>query len=344
MQSQIYKNETYRNIKKNKNMKKILFILCFIQCFMLKAQTQTVVSPYGKKITFNPVFPYIGENGLTLTDHNLQLGGSLLKATTLTASSSNTLLLKGLQTGNSFTDQVVVTDPATGALKKVAPTVVTGLEPWYNIADNTPATANTQDIYQMGNVGIGQNAANTKLDLKNATAGALQIQDGTQKAGFVLKSDADGVGTWQVNDLSTNVVKGTITNVPINFTGSGYAGCSITLSTGNWAIYAGLLINNKTGVVTTPINNTFDARFIFYSSSTATSTTGYTFIDSNQIIFNFGDSGINPNPSSIMFLNGGIRVNVTAASLTLYLWDFGSSSNLSIKNDPENFLYAIQVQ
>ncbi|MDP9957869.1 hypothetical protein J2X97_003541 [Epilithonimonas hungarica] len=30
-----------------------------------------------------------------------------------------------------------------------------GTEPWYNVATNTGATANTQDIYQMGKVGVG---------------------------------------------------------------------------------------------------------------------------------------------------------------------------------------------
>ncbi|OZI09725.1 hypothetical protein BWI93_02345 [Siphonobacter sp. BAB-5385] len=31
------------------------------------------------------------------------------------------------------------------------------IEPWYNVATRTPATANTQDIYQLGKVGIGTN-------------------------------------------------------------------------------------------------------------------------------------------------------------------------------------------
>ncbi|MPT32485.1 MAG: hypothetical protein E2600_12655 [Chryseobacterium sp.] len=34
-------------------------------------------------------------------------------------------------------------------------TAAAGTEPWYNVATNTGATANTQDIYQMGKVGVG---------------------------------------------------------------------------------------------------------------------------------------------------------------------------------------------
>ena len=71
-------------------------------------------------------------------------------------------------------------------------------EPWYNVATNTAATANTQNIYQMGNVGIGTTTPTTKLEINNgATAGAIKIVDGTQGDGKVLTSDANGVGTWK---------------------------------------------------------------------------------------------------------------------------------------------------
>ena len=147
-------------------------------------------------------------------------------------------------------------------------------EPWFNVATGTQATANTQNIYQMGNVGIGttsplrklqiaQNvgsneglsittadyvhgttgtalifrssaiSGNTDYELRvnqsggvtsggnllinpsggnvgigttaptkrlhidnGTTAGAIRIVDGTQGAGKVLTSDANGVGTW----------------------------------------------------------------------------------------------------------------------------------------------------
>ena len=48
-----------------------------------------------------------------------------------------------------------------------------------------------------GDVGIGTETPTTKLHVVNPTAGALRLEDGTQAAGRVLTSDANGVGTWQ---------------------------------------------------------------------------------------------------------------------------------------------------
>lgn len=46
-----------------------------------------------------------------------------------------------------------------------------GTEPWYDVATNAGATANTQDIYQMGKVGIGTNAPVSALHIKNINGG-----------------------------------------------------------------------------------------------------------------------------------------------------------------------------
>lgn len=53
-------------------------------------------------------------------------------------------------------------------------------------------------IHANGNVGIGTSVPGVKLELNNGTTpGAIKIVDGTQGAGKVLVSDANGVGTWQ---------------------------------------------------------------------------------------------------------------------------------------------------
>ena len=65
-------------------------------------------------------------------------------------------------------------------------------EPWYNVATNAGATANTQNIYQMGNVGIGTATPAQKLDV----AGSIQMVDGNQGAGKLMVSDAAGKATW----------------------------------------------------------------------------------------------------------------------------------------------------
>lgn len=59
-------------------------------------------------------------NGLTKTGNNIQLGGSLNQATTITTSGTNTLAIQGLQSGDLSADSIVVADPSTGVLKRVA--------------------------------------------------------------------------------------------------------------------------------------------------------------------------------------------------------------------------------
>ena len=49
-----------------------------------------------------------------------------------------------------------------------------------------------------GFIGIGTATPTNRLHLFSTTAGALRIQDGTQAAGRILTSDANGVATWAV--------------------------------------------------------------------------------------------------------------------------------------------------
>jgi len=51
----------------------------------------------------------------------------------------------------------------------------------------------TEDLYTVGNVGIGQPAPDEKLHI----IGNIKIEDGNQGSGKVLTSDVNGVGTWQ---------------------------------------------------------------------------------------------------------------------------------------------------
>ncbi len=65
--------------------------------------------------------PYIfnGRNGLTKSGKNVLLGGSLIQATTITTSASNTLALAGLQSGNA-NDSILAADPTTGVIKRIS--------------------------------------------------------------------------------------------------------------------------------------------------------------------------------------------------------------------------------
>ena len=62
----------------------------------------------------------VGNNGLTVTAGNVQLGGALVMPTTIAASSVNTFSITGLKEGNSLTDSLLVIAPTTGVVRKVS--------------------------------------------------------------------------------------------------------------------------------------------------------------------------------------------------------------------------------
>lgn len=92
-------------------------MLLFIQSGFMMAQTETVVTPNGKKVTFYPSAPGTADNGLTITNYNVQLGGSLVKPSVLTTTAGFTLAIKGLQTG-AKADEIVTMD-TNGVLRKI---------------------------------------------------------------------------------------------------------------------------------------------------------------------------------------------------------------------------------
>lgn len=59
------------------------------------------------------------ENGLTVSDGKLRLGGALERPTAITTTAMNTFAIKGLGTGDLKTDEFVVIDKTTEILKKV---------------------------------------------------------------------------------------------------------------------------------------------------------------------------------------------------------------------------------
>ena len=65
------------------------------------------------------------DNGLSSGNGNAQLGGPLIKPTTLSASKINTLAIKGLENGNVNTDSLLVVAANTGVLRKMSASVLT---------------------------------------------------------------------------------------------------------------------------------------------------------------------------------------------------------------------------
>lgn len=74
----------------------------------------------------------------------------------------NPLRLEGLSKGDSIEGVLTVND--SGIVRKVSSlNLGAAYEPWFNVATNRGATLNTQNIYQMGNVGIGTTLPTSKL-------------------------------------------------------------------------------------------------------------------------------------------------------------------------------------
>jgi hypothetical protein len=144
-------------------------------------------------------------NGLTLSSKDVQLGGTLTKATTITTSATNTIALGGLQSGAS-TDSILVSNPNTGVVRRISPSALgAATEPWFNAATKTGATANTQNIYQLGKIGIGISSPSFKLHVMDSTSTNLGASN-LIASFFAMNSqnNALGVGT----NLSGSIIIG----------------------------------------------------------------------------------------------------------------------------------------
>jgi hypothetical protein len=171
-----------------KNLKKsIVFIILLLLSFnMIYGQVQSIdslnirISQGGSSndsvVTRNPangrlrirslasiVNDIKTTNGISKALDSIQLGGALTKATVIATSATNTLALSGLQSGAS-TDSVLIANPSTGVIGRRS---IFNLirEPWFSTATSTGATSNTDNIYQMGRVGIRTNTPTDTLDV-----------------------------------------------------------------------------------------------------------------------------------------------------------------------------------
>ena len=166
-------------------MKKTICLLLLVQSGLLIAQTKTVVTQFGEKVTIHPNV----NNGLTANNGYIQLGGPLTQASVLTTNSSNTLAIQGLQTG-STADNVLVTD-ANGVLKYVSRSGFSG-------ADNLGNHIATQDLNMNSNsiTAAADITATGKTSTQKAAI-ALGSDGNVPKAGdFATSADANGNIIW----------------------------------------------------------------------------------------------------------------------------------------------------
>lgn len=219
-----------------------------------------------------------------------------------------------------------------------------------NLSGTPTAAQQTNDfiVTPAGNVGIGNTVPTAKLVVDNSIAGtaAIKIVDGTQSSGYVLTSDANGVGTWAAVPAFRPTVLGAFpsSSSTVNSdSGSGNyvnSGVFITLPMGKWAINAGMTFTNIT-------TNTWELCYLSSSNSTTTlSQTGFTHL---------GPSGNNTSYAGVLltatnamgFISGSSVIDVTASGgVTIYLLfrRWGTNIFSYATNNPENYFYAVPVQ
>ena len=90
---------------------------------------------------------------------------------------------QSLFSGNSSEDLVRITQTGAGNA--------------FVVEDSTNPDSTPFLISSDGNIGMGTASPSTKVHIFSTTSGALRIVDGTQQSGYVLKSDANGLATWQ---------------------------------------------------------------------------------------------------------------------------------------------------
>ena len=150
--------------------------------------------------------------------------------------------------GDVATDKVVVAD-ADGVLKTVNQSTLV-IEPWYNVLTNDKATSNTQNIYQMGRVGIFNNNPIAVLDI---------VDNGPNSNGIGLKqtlTEQDGYQSQFISGFENNV----ITNATNNNVGI-IRGIKNNLTSNGTANSAHVIEN------TLQINNTRNSQFDNYAAS-----------------------------------------------------------------------------
>ncbi|WJS96516.1 hypothetical protein NYQ10_08640 [Flavobacterium johnsoniae] len=246
-------------------MKKLLISFLLTQCMLVSAQTETLVSPNGKKVQVD-------------TTPQWQLNGNTNNA------------VENLGTKDAFDLPILTKDNEK-----------------MRITTNGQVLINTNKSLTGGD--------NAKLQINNGTTnGALQIVDGTQGAGKILTSDANGVAKWvaPVAAASFMAPQGSAMNLAYNrFI---YSGRSLTLGKGSWIIYLTDRTSNWTPSNSTSLN---------YAELVAGWSSSSSVFTPSTIFGNGGHTSISTQvipANKLLNWNYVFVVNVTKPVDTIYLW------------------------
>jgi hypothetical protein len=136
-------------------------------------------------------------NGLTKTGNNIKLGGTLVEATTVVTSGTNTLALTGLQTA-AMTDSILTQEASTGKVRKITMDSIAsrgivaenGLTKEGNVIrlggtlNRATTVAQAGNNFQLtgGQVSIGTTSTNARLHVGGSMAMPISTQTGAYTA------------------------------------------------------------------------------------------------------------------------------------------------------------------
>ena len=117
-----------------------------------------------------------------------------------------------------------------------------GTEPWYNQADGTQATSNTQNIYQLGKVGINTNSPSNNLHVKGTSPGndevIVKVEDNNMSSGHkvLIKLGKNDSGKKDAADIKYYYDADDSNSNRIDFGFSGNSESMSLTSQGNFGI------------------------------------------------------------------------------------------------------------
>ncbi|SHL98920.1 beta strand repeat-containing protein [Flavobacterium chilense] len=215
--------------------------------------------------------------------------------------------VRTLSTGTAL-DNVVVADATTGLLKKISQT--TYAEPWQVENSTTLATANTQNIYQNANVGIGDfNAAVplTNLDVRGS------VRTGSPNTAAIIGSNSFAGGTNSVASSPNSFAFG--------------SGATASGTTGSSAAFGGATANAPNG-------------FAFAAgSATASATFSTAFGNATTLVA--GNSSFAAGNGNKVYANNaaavgvGNTINITPVATVAAAGSF-AAGNLNTINSPNS--------